>query len=310
MKRFIGIFVAAALFMAAKPALAFETKTEDPAQRTLLQVMGQAFQPAAARLGAPVLVAADYSDPEHRSALLEYLPEGAPLDAWTRMVSVAVYNLEEDPKEQQMTMVAVAGGLFKAFVTHGKILQVQHYMNDLSEPGMFVEFEIGEGKAKEHNAGVFMRTSRRAAAFVQLQSRGRPLTADEVLNVHKMIARDPKPGKPPTAEALQKLTAPQMPAAPQVPAMPQPPKLDPKSFFESLKGTGPEPILIPDPDDPSGAVPDKAAPPSAATDETMDEDIIPPGIFDEEPEWRREAAPAPNPAPANPSPAKPWLERN
>jgi len=303
MKRFFSILVAAALLLAAKPAPAFETKAEDPAQRTLLQVMGQAFQPAAARLGAPVFAAADYSDPEHRSALLEYLPEGQPLNGWTRMVSIAVYNLEETPEQQQMTMVAVAGGLFKAFVTHGKVLQVQHYMNDKSEPGMFIEFEIGDGAAKEHNAGVFMRTSKRAAAFVQLQSRGKRLTADEVLSVHKMITPNPEPGKPPTAEALQKLTA------PPLPAMPQPPQLDPKTFFESQKpaeGTAPEPILIPG----VSAAAEEALPP------VEEEGGVPPGIFDVEPEWRTgntqsQTPPAQQPAtPESSAPAKSWLERN
>jgi len=214
MKRFLYILLVAALIFVAKSAFAFETKTEDPAQRTLLQVMGQAFLPAATRLGAPVFVAADYSDPQHRSALLEYVPEGQQRKGWTRMVSVAVYNLEEGPEQQKMTMMAVAGGLYKAFVTHGKVLQVQHYTNDKSEPGMFIEFEIGEGAAREHNAAVFMRTSKQAAAFVQLQSRGNRLTAEDVLTVHKMITPNPQPGKPPAPDAVQKLTSP-------IPAMPQ-----------------------------------------------------------------------------------------
>lgn len=302
MKKFVSILMVAVLVWAAKPVWAFETKTEDPAQRTLLQVMGQAFQPAAARLGAPVFVAADYSDPQHRSALLEYLPEGQQLNGWTRMVSVAVYNLEEDIEQQQMTMVAVAGGLYKAFVTHGKVLQVQHYMNDKSEPGMFIEFEIGEGAAKEHNAAVFMRTSKRAAAFLQLQSRGRRLTEDEVLSVHKMITPNPQPGKPPTADAMQKLTA------PPLSAMPQPPQMDPKAFFESQKpveGAAPEPILIPDA--PAGA--EETSPQSA------EEGGVPPGIFDVEPEWRTGNAQPQTPpqqpaAPEAGTPAKSWLERH
>lgn len=300
MKRFLCILLVTALVVAAKPVLAFETTTEDPAQRTLLQVMGQAFLPAATRLGAPVFVAANYSDPQHRSALLEYVPEGQQRKGWTRMVSVAVYNLEEDPEQQKMTMMAVAGGLYKAFVTHGKVLQVQHYMNDKSEPGMFIEFEIGEGAAKEHNAAVFMRTSKRAAAFVQLQSRVNRLTADDVLTVHKMITPDPQPGKPPAPDAVQKLTSP-------LPAMPQPPQLDPKSFFESQKpaeqGAAPEPIPVPIED---GAVPaDEDAP------------YIPPDIFDVEPEWRleqqgqKQAAPPPAETPQSDAPAaKSWLDRH
>lgn len=304
MKRFLCVLLVFAIVCVVKPAAAFETQVEDPAQRTLLQVMGQAFTPAATRLGAPVFAAADYSDPEHRSALLEYLPEGQQLKGWTRMVSIAVYNLEEDPKQQQSTMMAVAGGLYKAFVTHGKVLQVQHYMNDKAEPGMFIEFEIGEGAAKEHNAAVFMRTSKRAAAFIQLQSRGKRLTADDVLAVHKMITPNPEPGKPPSAEAMQKLTA------PAIPAMPQPPQMSPEDFFASqkpaAKGEAPEPILVPV--DPA---------PEAATNtgETPAENdsIIPPGIFDVEPEWRTEGQPPQQPAteaPATGQPAKSWLDRN
>lgn len=305
MKRFLYILLVTAMVCAAKPAAAFETSVEDPAQRTLLQVMGQAFSPAATRLGAPVFAAADYSDPEHRSALLEYLPEGQSLKGWTHMVSIAVYNLEENPEQQQATMLAVAGGLYKAFVTHGNVLQVQHYMNDKSEPGMFIEFEIGKGAATEHNAAVFMRTSKRAAAFIQLQSRGKRLTADDVLTVHKMITPNPQPGKPPSAEAMQKMTA------PAIPAMPQPPKMNPEDFFASQKprvqGEAPEPILIPvDP------VPDAATNVPQATEES----IIPPDAFNVEPEWRTEgqpqqqAAPQKQAEPAKSAPAKSWLDRN
>ena len=308
MKKFLYVFLVTVMVCAAKPAAAFETQAEDPAQRTLLGVMGQAFAPAAMRLGAPVFAAADYSDPEHRSALLEYLPEGQPLKGWTRMVSVAVYNLEEDPEQQQSTMMAVAGGLYKAFVTHGRVLQVQHYMNNKSEPGMFIEFEIGEGAATEHNAAVFMRTSKRAAAFIQLQSRGKRLTADDVLAVHKMITPNPEPGKPPSAETVQKMTAPDVPA---VPAMPQPPKMNPEDFFASQKpsvqGAAPEPILIPvDP------APDAAT----NTPETAEESVIPPDAFNVEPEWRTEgqpqqqAVPQKQAEPAASAPAKSWLDRN
>ena len=305
MKRFLYVLLVTAMVCAAQPAAAFETQIEDPAQRTLLGVMGQAFMPAAVRLGAPVFAAADYSDPEHRSALLEYLPEGQQLKGWTRMVSIAVYNLEEDPKQQQDTMMAVAGGLYKAFVTHGNVLQVQHYMNNKSEPGMFIEFEVGEGALKEHNAAVFMRTSKRAAAFIQLQSRGKRLTADEILAVHKMITPNPEPGKPPSPEVLQKLTA------PAVPAMPQPPKMNPEDFFASQKpsvqGEVPEPILVPiDP------APDAAT----NTPETAEESVIPPDAFSVEPEWRTEgqpqqqAAPQKQAVPATSAPAKSWLDRN
>ena len=305
MKRFLYVLLVTAMVCAAQPAAAFETQIEDPAQRTLLGVMGQAFMPAAVRLGAPVFAAADYSDPEHRSALLEYLPEGQQLKGWTRMVSIAVYNLEEDPKQQQDTMMAVAGGLYKAFVTHGNVLQVQHYMNNKSEPGMFIEFEVGEGALKEHNAAVFMRTSKHAAAFIQLQSRGKRLTADEILAVHKMITPNPEPGKPPSPEVLQKLTA------PAVPAMPQPPKMNPEDFFASQKpsvqGEVPEPILVPiDP------APDAAT----NTPETAEESVIPPDAFSVEPEWRTEgqpqqqAAPQKQGVPATSAPAKSWLDRN
>lgn len=275
MKRTIPLVMAFALLLAAMPAQAFETRTQDPAQRTLLQVMGQAFTPAASTLGCPVLVAANYSDPENRSAMLEYLPQGQTLDNWTRMFSVSVYTLDDDAARQKITMMALSGALLKAFEQHGKVLQNQHYANAAGEPGMFIEFEMGQGAQKEHNAGVFMRTSKQAAAFFQVQSRGKPLSKEDVLAIHKMITPNPQEA-PPSDKPNQ-----------TAPTMPQPFPLP-----SGIDAVNPAPIT--------------PAPDVADIPEEQALEDIPPGLWEGEPAWRLEME---QDREQETQPAKSWLER-
>lgn len=279
MKKLFPTMLVWILLLSAIPAQAFQTRAEDPALRTLLQVMGQAFAPAAAKLGCTTLVSANYTDPENRSALLEYLPQAQSPESWSRMFSVAVYTLEGDPARQRMTMMTLSGALLKAFEQHGKVLQKLHYANASGEPGMFIEFEMGQGAQKEHNAGIFMRTSKQAAAFIQVQSRGKPLSKDDVLTMHKMITPNPQEVPPPNAAEQQ--------AA--VPAIPQP-QPQPQPF------TAPEVVAPVEAQEPQ-------------------EDIAP-GLWEGEPAWRLEQQLEQQQAHQPPSQqqqaptAKSWLEQH
>jgi hypothetical protein len=46
---------------------------------------------------------------------------------------------------------------------------------------------MGEGEKKEHNAGVFLRLTPYTAAFIQSQSRGKPLSGDDLAKVKELI---------------------------------------------------------------------------------------------------------------------------
>lgn len=271
MKKLFPMMLVVILLLAAMPAQAFQTRAEDPALRTLLQVMGQAFAPAAAKLGCATLVSANYTDSENRSAMLEYLPQGQSPENWSRMFTVSVYTLEGDPARQRMIMMTLSGALLKAFEQNGKVLQKMHYANSAGEPGMFIEFEMGQGAQKEHNAGIFMRTSKQAAAFIQVQSRGKPLSKDDVLTMHKMITPNPQEAPPPNAAEQQ--------AA--VPAIPQP---------------QPQPFTVPE-----VVVPDEPQ-------EPPQEDIAP-GLWEGEPAWRLEQQ-LEQQQQQQPPEAKSWLDRH
>ncbi len=65
----------------------------------------------------------------------------------------------------------------------GKILSEVTYTEQNGDPRLFIEYEIGDGLQKEHNAGAFLRSGRNSAAFVQIQSRGKEFEAKDAADI-------------------------------------------------------------------------------------------------------------------------------
>lgn len=163
----VFMWVAAAL----APAFAFETDAADESQIARLKATGAAFLPIAKDFGCGHLTWANFADPQFRTAQLEYVPEGHDVKEWTRLQTTTVYALTGRADADTTIMNDLAQTLVSNYKRSAEVIDLQYFENGIGEPAFFIEYKIGEGDAREHNAGVFMRTSDKAAAFMQIQAR-------------------------------------------------------------------------------------------------------------------------------------------
>lgn len=130
-----------------------------------------------------------------KSMSFEYVPAGADLNQWTRMMTVTVFPLPQSVDAQRNQMMKIEEGLLGAY-SKGKIISENMYTDKNGDPRLFIEYELAEGLEKEHNAGTFLRASASSAAFVQIQSRGKEFDVKDSANMklfaegHLQISRN------------------------------------------------------------------------------------------------------------------------
>jgi hypothetical protein len=176
MNRFLTACALTIALLAAMPALAFETPVDSDKGKKILGKMGSDMAPVATRLGAPYFVWADFTE-EGRAAALVYTPSEKNFKKSTRKVSMVVYALPGKADEDKKIMTAAAQALTAGYKKNAKIIKHDVFHNPQGEPGLFIEYTMGEGDAKEHSSGVFVRLTPFTASFIQLQSRVSASTA-------------------------------------------------------------------------------------------------------------------------------------
>lgn len=184
----------------AAPELTDAQKEE---ARKSLEMIANAFHPIATGFDCSKFITAAFVDKEMRIAQVAYMPQSTEKpEEWERMVTTTVYALPGEKDADLQLMRHMANTLLEQYKKSGKVLDTKTYSNANSnnEPGFYIEYEIGEGKAKEHNAGVFLRIGDKAAGFVQLQTRGKKLSKNDAQRVHDLLKTI---GKPP-ADAAKK----------------------------------------------------------------------------------------------------------
>jgi hypothetical protein len=188
MKKFVLMTLTAVFCLwQAGGAWAFSTPVENEKGRAILQKMGTDLGKIAAGFNCPEFAWANFID-GGRVAAFVYTPPGVDFKTAPRSVSVAIHALEGDAAKDKATLNAVAQNLQASYKQNAKINKLENFHNAKDEPGFFIDYAIGEGAAKQHNAGVFLRLTSHTAAFVQVQSRGRALTADDIAKVKSLIA--------------------------------------------------------------------------------------------------------------------------
>jgi len=179
---------------AAAPAAGQQKPQEVPedvkkALREALEHAGQAFLPVGKKFGCDNFVSGRFVDPQAHIAQLHYIPSSVkdPMQ-WTKMVTVTIYALPGEAETDVKIEKNLAAGLVAEYKKTGKILDLKSYTNQHGEPGVFLEYTIGDGDKKEHNAGVFVRVGEKAAGFVQLQTRGKTdLSKDDSQKVYEIL---------------------------------------------------------------------------------------------------------------------------
>lgn len=188
MKKFIyTLFIGLGLVLASTPVLAFDTPVENERGLAILKKMGTDLSSIAARFGCPDFAWANFID-GGRVAAFVYTPNGVDYKKSPRKVSVAIHALEGDAAKDKATLVDLAKNLQAGYKANGKVIKTENFHNAKDEPGFYIEYTLGEGAAKEHSAGVFLRLTSHTAAFIQLQSRGAPLSAEDSAKVKSLIS--------------------------------------------------------------------------------------------------------------------------
>lgn len=204
MKRFLT--VCAFTILLAVPALsasAFETPVTSDKGKAILTKIGGDLTPIAVRLGSPDFVWADFVD-QGRVAALVYAPSEKNFKQSARKVSMAVYALPGKPEEDKKIMNAAAQSLVAGYQKQGKIVKQDIFHNSKGEIGLFLHYTLGEGSKQENNAGVFLRLTPYTAAFIQMQSRGQALSADDLAKVKSLLVGDGASAKAKPAAAGKK----------------------------------------------------------------------------------------------------------
>jgi hypothetical protein len=118
----------------------------------------------------------------------EYVPDGTDVHNWTRLMTVTIYPLPQGNDAQRDAMRKIGVSLLASFAG-GRILDQVIYTDSKGDPRIFLEYEVGEGLQKEHNAGTFLRSGVSSAAFVQIQSRGKPFDEKDAADM-KLLAEN------------------------------------------------------------------------------------------------------------------------
>ncbi len=186
------VMICAFVAFAAVPAQAFETPASSPELVDKLKEMGDVFALVAGDFGCKQFTWANFTDPQYRTAQLEYVPEGHDVKNWTRLQTTTVYAMSGRADLDTDLMNGLAKVLIDNYKKNGTVIDLQYFENGNGEPAFYIEYKIGEGAAQEHNAGVFMRTSDISAAFIQIQARKSELKTDDKLILLGYLGMAPK----------------------------------------------------------------------------------------------------------------------
>jgi len=217
MKKLLIAFTLIAALMTGFDAAAFETPVDSEKGKQILNKMGEDLRPEAAKFGCDVFAWASFVD-KGRVAAFQYIPKGQTRENWSRAVSITVYTLPGEPAKDVGALYMIVEKLRAGYEKNAKVISKQMKVNAAKEPGMFIEYTIGnEQGGKEHNAGIFLRLSKTTAGFLQIQSRGKPLPKEDVerlkavmsgkANVPKSAAAAPKAAASKAAAPAQKAPA-------------------------------------------------------------------------------------------------------
>lgn len=113
------------------------------------------------------------------SVQLEFVPAGDDVRKWTRLVTITTVALPPKEADRAAIVKRLQSIMTDNYKQHGKILATAEGV-DAGSPTLFVEYEIGQGAAKEHNAAAVMKLRADLAGIVQVQSRGKPLAPEDI----------------------------------------------------------------------------------------------------------------------------------
>jgi hypothetical protein len=169
------------LFTAAFPARAeFYAKDKDATDpnRPAIEKLAKEFTPTAASFGCGEFAWGQMNDINTTS--MEFVPPGDDVRTWTRLVTVTTLALPPKEADRAAIVKRLQGIMLSNYSQQGTVRDTREGTDPKGSPTLFVEYEIGHGMAKEHNASAVMKLRADLAGIVQIQSRGKPLAREDV----------------------------------------------------------------------------------------------------------------------------------
>lgn len=173
------------IITAAIPASAEYYVTEKNSRdqyRALYISLAQKLAPIADQFGC-AFAWADTRDTT--SVQLEFVPQGHDVRTWTRMVTVNTLDLPATEVKQLATLKDLQAMMMSRYRKAAHVLNTEEGADKDGLPTLFVEYEIGSGAAKEHNAAAIMKLNADLAGtdlagIIQVQSRSKTLAQEDI----------------------------------------------------------------------------------------------------------------------------------
>jgi hypothetical protein len=179
----------------APPAAApsFETPVTDPVLRAELEKVAAAHQRYADDFGLKKFAFGNIvSTRDSTTYSLKYLPEGENLTSWKNMMAMTVYNLPADSAAARVYMsktIAMLEGLYKK---NAGIITDQKFTDNNDDPMLFFEFMMGKADQAVYTSAIFLRTGKDTAAFIQYESRGKPVSSEMSVKMKEVVFLEAK----------------------------------------------------------------------------------------------------------------------
>lgn len=184
-----------------------EKNAKDP-NRAVYWAFALEFEPIAKMFGVEFA----WADAQSTSSIqLEFVPRGDDVRSWTRMLTINTLALPPKEAESLEVVKDLQTNILARYREKTNVLDMKEGTDPSGAPTLFVEYEIGDGAAREHNAAAIMKlragqASKRdgnLAGIVQIQSRGKPLAREDVEKMKAFAAT----GKQAAAAPAAKTTA-------------------------------------------------------------------------------------------------------
>jgi hypothetical protein len=152
-----------------------DAKSTDP-NRAAIEALAKDLAPIAAAFGCE-FAWGDMHDPTN--ATLEFVPAGDDVRKWTRLVTITTVGMPPQQAAQSALIKDLHNMMEGRIIQRGRLLDKALGSDGGGLPSSFMEYEIGQGADKEHNAVAVMKVRADLAGIVQIQARGKPLARED-----------------------------------------------------------------------------------------------------------------------------------
>lgn len=179
----IVMLLAALALPASAEFYAADKNSKDP-NRPAIEKLAKEFAAIPNSFGCTEF-AWGHKDPA--STTMEFVPAGHDVRTWTRLVTITALDLPPDAAGRTETLKRLQVIMENMFTQRGIIMNKKTGTDKNGQPTLFIEYELGQGPAREHNAAAIMNLRPDLAAVIQIQSRGnKPLPREDANKIQAL----------------------------------------------------------------------------------------------------------------------------